>query len=78
MRSLNAAWRAAQRQCAPSPQALRHTTASGSAAGGPHRSFMPHAQVALELLKQAPAPLQMGTKFWELVCDEHGIGGDGE
>ena len=21
---------------------------------------------------------QMGTKFWEVVCDEHGIGGDGE
>jgi tubulin beta len=21
---------------------------------------------------------QMGTKFWELVCDEHVIGGDGE
>jgi tubulin beta len=20
----------------------------------------------------------MGTKFWEVVCDEHGIGGDGE
>jgi hypothetical protein len=21
---------------------------------------------------------QMGTKFWEVVCDEHGIGGGGE
>jgi tubulin beta len=21
---------------------------------------------------------QMGTKFWKVVCDEHGIGGDGE
>ena len=21
---------------------------------------------------------QMGTKFWEVVCDEHGLGGDGE
>jgi hypothetical protein len=21
---------------------------------------------------------QMGTKYWELVCDESGIGGDGE
>jgi tubulin beta len=21
---------------------------------------------------------QMRTKFWEVVCDEHGIGGDGE
>jgi tubulin beta len=21
---------------------------------------------------------QMGTKFWEVVCDEHGIGGSGE
>jgi tubulin beta len=21
---------------------------------------------------------QMGTKFWEVVCDEHGIDGDGE
>jgi hypothetical protein len=21
---------------------------------------------------------QMGTKFWEVVCDEHSIGGDGE
>jgi tubulin beta len=21
---------------------------------------------------------QMGTRFWEVVCDEHGIGGDGE
>jgi tubulin beta len=21
---------------------------------------------------------QMGTEFWEVVCDEHGIGGDGE
>jgi tubulin beta len=20
----------------------------------------------------------MGNKFWEVVCDEHGIGGDGE
>jgi hypothetical protein len=20
----------------------------------------------------------MGTKFWEVVCDEHGIGGSGE
>jgi tubulin beta len=20
----------------------------------------------------------MGTKFWKVVCDEHGIGGDGE
>jgi tubulin beta len=20
----------------------------------------------------------MGTKYWEVVCDEHGIGGDGE
>jgi hypothetical protein len=20
----------------------------------------------------------MGTKFWKIVCDEHGIGGDGE
>ena len=21
---------------------------------------------------------RMGTKFWEVVCNEHGIGGDGE
>jgi hypothetical protein len=21
---------------------------------------------------------QMGTRFWEVVCDEHGISGDGE
>jgi len=21
---------------------------------------------------------QMGKKFWEVLCDEHGIGGDGE
>jgi tubulin beta len=21
---------------------------------------------------------QMGTQFWEVVCDEHGIGGGGE
>jgi tubulin beta len=21
---------------------------------------------------------EMGTKFWEVVCDEHGIGGEGE
>jgi tubulin beta len=20
----------------------------------------------------------MGTEFWEVICDEHGIGGDGE
>ena len=25
-----------------------------------------------------PCGNQMGTRFWEVVCDEHGIGGSGE
>jgi hypothetical protein len=25
-----------------------------------------------------PCGNQMGTKFWEVLCDEHGIGGSGE
>jgi tubulin beta len=29
-------------------------------------------------MKASQCGNQMGTKFWEVVCDEHGIGGDGE
>jgi hypothetical protein len=26
----------------------------------------------------SPYGSEMGTEFWEVVCDAHGIGGDGE
>jgi len=53
--ALLAAWRAALGQCAPSPQACRHTSAPGRAAGGPRRDFVPQAQAAYILFKRASA-----------------------
>jgi tubulin beta len=32
----------------------------------------------MEHMKAGKCGNQMGTKFWEVLCDEHGIGGDGE
>jgi tubulin beta len=29
-------------------------------------------------MKAGQCGYQMGTRSWEVVCDEHGIGGDGE
>jgi len=44
--SFNAAWRAAQGQCAPSPQAFRLASAPGRAAGSPCRDVLMQAQAA--------------------------------
>jgi hypothetical protein len=41
----------------------------GRAAEGPHRGFVPHAQAAQQLLKQAPAPPRSYGQPLELVKD---------
>jgi hypothetical protein len=44
--NLSAAWRGAQGQCTPSPQACRHPSAPGRAARDPRRGPAPQAQAA--------------------------------
>jgi hypothetical protein len=40
--------------------------------------FYPACFLPLGYFFNRPCDNQMGTKFWEVVCDEHGIGGSGE
>jgi hypothetical protein len=57
---------------------LLHSSGSVSATLPPpppfdHASFLPPGYFF-----NKPCGNHMGTKFWEAVCDEHGIGGSGE
>jgi hypothetical protein len=44
----------------------------------PPRLFSPACFLPQGYFFNRPCDKQMGTKFWEALCDEHGIGGSGE
>jgi hypothetical protein len=44
----------------------------------PHSPFSPACFLPSGYFFIRPCGNQMGTKIWEVVCDEHGIGGSGE
>jgi hypothetical protein len=44
----------------------------------PPRLFSPGRFLPPSYFFNRPCGNQMGTKFWEVVCDEHGIGGSGK